>query len=95
MDINVKSPSRTWLALKGSADHVAIDPGDGVRRGDPPLVSSAVALTTDELVARRRAAGYTQIRQVRSGKITSYRAVISGKEISLLVDSFGKFIELP
>ena len=36
-----------------------------------------------------------QIRQVRSGKITTYRAVISGKEVSLLVDSFGKFIELP
>ena len=59
------------------------------------LVSPAVALTTDELVARLKAAGYTQIREVRSGKITTYRAVISGKEVSLLVDSFGKFIELP
>ena len=60
-----------------------------------PLVSPAFALTTDELVARLKAAGYTQIREIRSGKITTYRAVISGKEVSLLVDSFGKFIELP
>jgi len=60
-----------------------------------PSVSPAFALTTDELVAKLKAAGYTQIREVRSGKITTYRAVISGKEVSLLVDSFGKFIELP
>lgn len=59
------------------------------------FASPVLALTTDELVARLKAAGYTQIREVRSGKITSYRAVISGKEVSLLVDSFGKFIELP
>jgi hypothetical protein len=59
------------------------------------FISPAFALTTDELVARLKAAGYTQIREVRSGKITTYRAVISGKEVSLLVDSFGKFMELP
>ena len=60
-----------------------------------PPVSPASALTTDELIARLKAAGYTQIREIKSGKITTYRAVISGKEVSLLVDSFGKFIELP
>ncbi len=59
------------------------------------LVSPAFGLTTDELIARLKAAGYSQIREVRSGKITTYRAVRSGKDVSLLVDSFGKFMELP
>ena len=59
------------------------------------VVSPAFGLTSDELIARLKAAGYSQIREVRSGKITTYRAVRSGKEVSLLVDSFGKFMELP
>jgi len=60
-----------------------------------PVASPAFGLTTDELIARLASAGYAQIREIRSGKITTYRAVRSGKEVSLVVDSFGKFIELP
>ena len=60
-----------------------------------PLVSPAFGLTSDELIARLKAAGYTQVREVRSGKITTYRAVRSGKDVSLLVDSFGKLSSCP
>jgi hypothetical protein len=60
-----------------------------------PVASPAFGLTTDELVAKLKSAGYSQIREIRSGRITTYRAVGSGKEVSLVVDSFGKFMELP
>jgi len=59
------------------------------------VFSPAYGLTTEELVAKLKSAGYSQIREIRSGKITTYRAVKSGKEVSLVVDSFGKFTELP
>ncbi len=59
------------------------------------VLSPAYGLTTEELAAKLKSAGYSQIREIRSGKITTYRAVKSGKEVSLVVDSFGKFIELP
>ena len=60
-----------------------------------PVFSPAFGLTLQELVAKLEAAGYSQIREIRSGKITTYKAVKSGKEVSLVVDSFGKFKELP
>jgi hypothetical protein len=55
-----------------------------------PVFSPAFGLTLQELVAKLESAGYSQI-----GKITTYKAVKSGKEVSLVVDSFGKFKELP
>ena len=60
-----------------------------------PLFAPAHGLTTGQLVAKLESAGYSKVREIRSGKITTYRAVKSGKEVSLVVDSFGKFIELP
>jgi hypothetical protein len=58
-------------------------------------ISPAYGLTRQEVVAKLEAAGYSQIREMKSGKITIYKAVRAGKEVSLVVDSFGKFKELP
>jgi hypothetical protein len=60
-----------------------------------PVVSPAYGLTGQEVVAKLESAGYSQIREMKSGKITTYKAVRAGKEVSLVVDSFGKFKELP
>jgi hypothetical protein len=59
------------------------------------LVLPAYGLTSQEVVAKLEAAGYSQIREMKSGKIMTYKAVRAGKEVSLIVDSFGKFKELP
>jgi hypothetical protein len=55
----------------------------------------AYGLTGQEAVARIEAAGYSQIREMSAGKIMTYKAVRAGKEVSLVVDSFGKVKELP
>ena len=60
-----------------------------------PVVLPAYALTSHEVVAKLEAAGYSQIREMKSGKIITYKAVRAGKEVSLVIDSFGKFKELP
>ena len=60
-----------------------------------PLVLPAYRLTSQEVVAKLEAAGYSQIREMQSGKIITYKAVRAGKEVSLVIDSFGKFKELP
>jgi hypothetical protein len=52
-------------------------------------------LWPQEVLAKLEAAGYSQIREMKSGKIITYKAVRAGKEVSLVVDSFGKFKELP
>jgi hypothetical protein len=57
--------------------------------------AAAYGLTQQELVAKLVSAGYSQIREIKAGKITTYKAVKSGKEVSLVVDSFGKIKELP
>ena len=59
------------------------------------VIPPAYGLTGQEVVARLEAAGYSQIREMQSGKIMIYKAVRAGKEVSLVVDSFGKFKELP
>jgi hypothetical protein len=59
------------------------------------LVLPAYGLTSQDVVAKLEAAGYSQIREMKSGKIITYKAVRAGKEVSLVVDSFGKFKELP
>jgi hypothetical protein len=54
----------------------------------------ANALTREELLARLEAAGYSQIRENGSGKITTFKAVKNGKEVSVVVDSRGRIMEL-
>jgi hypothetical protein len=61
----------------------------------PVVVSPAYGLTSQEAVAKLEAAGYSQIREMTAGKIMTYKAVRGGKEVSLVVDSFGKVKELP
>ncbi len=58
------------------------------------VLSPARALTRDEIVARLESAGYSQIREVPSGKIKSYKAIKGGKEVSIIVDSTGHIQEL-
>ena len=59
------------------------------------VVLSAHGLTRGEVLAKVEAAGYSQIREMTAGKIMTYKAVRGGKEVSLVVDSFGKVKELP
>jgi hypothetical protein len=56
--------------------------------------SSARALSQDEIVAKLESAGYSQIRQIPTGKIKSFKAVRNGKEVSIVVDSSGHIKEL-
>jgi hypothetical protein len=62
--------------------------------GTAAVVSSAHALTQDEILAKLESAGYSQIRQIPTGKIKSFRAVKNGKEVSIIVDSTGHIKEL-
>jgi hypothetical protein len=59
------------------------------------VVLPAYGQTSQEVVVKLEAAGYSQIREMKSGKIMTYKAVRAGKEVSLVIDSFGKFKELP
>ena len=59
------------------------------------VVLPAYGLTNQEVVAKLEAAGYSQIREMKSGKIITYKAVRAGKEVSLVIDSYGKVKELP
>lgn len=56
--------------------------------------SPVLALTLGEIEAKLRAAGYSQIQEVPSGKIKIYRAIKEGTERSLIVDSTGHIKEL-
>ncbi|MHC6152864.1 hypothetical protein ACVSQB_13795 [Bradyrhizobium elkanii] len=51
--------------------------------------AAASALTLENIKARLEAAGYSQIREVPSGKIKTFKATRDGKERSILVDSTG------
>ncbi|MGY4259105.1 hypothetical protein ACVI1L_006173 [Bradyrhizobium sp. USDA 4516] len=55
---------------------------------------AASSLTLENIKARLEAAGYTQIREVPSGKIKTFKATRDGKERSILVDSTGHIQEL-
>ncbi|MFQ3455101.1 hypothetical protein PMN64_17600 [Bradyrhizobium sp. UFLA01-814] len=55
---------------------------------------AASALTFENIKARLEAAGYSQIREVPSGKIKTFKATRNGKERSILVDSTGHIQEL-
>ena len=60
-----------------------------------PVVSPAYGLTSQEVMAKLESVGYSQIREMKSGKIITYKAVRAGREVFVVVDSFGKFKELP
>ena len=57
-------------------------------------ITTAKALTQDEIKARLASAGYSQIRQMPSGKIKTFKAVKDGQERSIIVDSNGHIKEL-
>ncbi|WP_029585660.1 PepSY domain-containing protein [Bradyrhizobium sp. URHD0069] len=58
------------------------------------VFSPAHALTQQELVAKLEAAGYSQIREIKStAEGTAVRAMKNGKEASLVVDSSGQIQE--
>lgn len=59
------------------------------------IVPSVHGLTLDEIKARLKTAGYSQIREMPSGKIKTFRAVREGRERSIVVDSNGNINELP
>jgi Peptidase propeptide and YPEB domain len=56
--------------------------------------SPAHALTQQELVAKLEAAGYSQIRDIKStAEGTAVKATKDGREVSLVVDSSGQIQE--
>jgi hypothetical protein len=55
---------------------------------------ASCGLTFDEIRARLEAAGYSQIREMPSGKIRTFKAVMDGREQSIVVDSNGHVREL-
>jgi Peptidase propeptide and YPEB domain len=58
------------------------------------IFSPAHALTREELVAKLEAAGYSQIRDIKStAEGISVKATKEGKDISLVVDSSGQVKE--
>jgi hypothetical protein len=57
--------------------------------------STVRALTQEEIKTKTEAAGYSQIREMPSGKIRTFKAVKNGKERSIIVDSNGHIKELP
>jgi hypothetical protein len=58
------------------------------------IFSSAHALTQEELVAKLKSAGYSQVRDIKSSaEGTSVKATKNGKEVSLVVDSSGQIQE--
>lgn len=58
------------------------------------IFSPAHALTQEELVAKLKSAGYSQVRDIKStAEGTSVKATKDGKDISLVVDSSGQVKE--
>ena len=57
-------------------------------------LSPAHALTQEELVAKIQAAGYSQVRDIKStAEGTTAKAMKNGKEVRLVVDSGGRIKE--
>lgn len=57
-------------------------------------LSTARALTQEELVAKLQAAGYTQVSDVKStAEGMTAKAVKNGKEVRLVIDSSGQVKE--
>ncbi|MBR0692004.1 hypothetical protein [Bradyrhizobium lablabi] len=55
---------------------------------------AAQALTLDEIKTKLAAAGYSNVREVPSGKIRIFKATKDGQERSVVVDSTGHIKEL-
>ena len=55
---------------------------------------AALYLTSEEIIAKLRAAGYSQIQELPAGKIKTYKALKEGTARSLLVDSTGHIAEV-
>ncbi|MDI4234426.1 hypothetical protein OZ411_16595 [Bradyrhizobium sp. Arg237L] len=58
-------------------------------------ISAAYGLSLEEIAAKLEREGYSQIREMKSGKITTFKATKNGKVVSLVVDSSGHVKELP
>lgn len=57
-------------------------------------LSSARALTQEELVARIQAAGYSQVSDIKStAEGTTAKAMKNGKQVRLVIDSSGQIKE--
>ncbi|MGY4432882.1 hypothetical protein ACVWWO_005359 [Bradyrhizobium sp. F1.13.1] len=57
-------------------------------------LSPVHALTQEELIAKIQAAGYSQVRDVKStAEGTTVKAVKDGREVTLVVDSSGQIKE--
>lgn len=58
------------------------------------ILSPAHALTLQELVAKLQAAGYSQVGEGKSAaEGTVVKAVMAGKEVTVVVDSSGQIME--
>jgi hypothetical protein len=57
------------------------------------VATTAHALTLDEIKTKLEAAGYSQIREMPSGKIKTFKAVRDGRERSTVADSNGHISE--
>lgn len=56
--------------------------------------SAANALTQDELIAKARAAGYSQVSEIKStAEGTTAKAMKNGKQVRLVIDSSGQIKE--
>jgi hypothetical protein len=56
--------------------------------------SSALSLTSEEIIAKLRAAGYSQIQELPAGKIKTYKAIKGGTARSVIIDSTGHIAEV-
>ena len=57
--------------------------------------STAHGLSLEEITVKLERQGYSQVREIKSGKITTFKAVKDGKVVSFVVDSSGHVKELP
>jgi hypothetical protein len=58
------------------------------------IISAAHGLSLEEITVKLERQGYSQIREVKSGKITTFKAVKNGKAVWFVVDSSGHVKEL-
>ena len=86
---------RTASALRKEPDHVDGSIPSGHLLGSARRRLAGLWPNQSGAVAKLEAAGYSQIREMTAGKIMTYKAVRAGKEVSLVIDSFGKIKELP
>jgi hypothetical protein len=56
--------------------------------------SFALCLPSEEIVAKLRAAGYSQIQEVPAGKIKTYKAVKEGPARSVVIDRTGHIADV-